>query len=179
MQFLVSIEFDRLVFGIIVYSMNYNTENSFTMIPEVQVERFQELIYQLYQCCQKRIQHQSEQFDLPDAELRCLRLFGQERYLTPKGIAHQMGVVRSRITKIINGLGRRDLIRRFKDPEDSRVTLLRLTPKGQKKLDLINASLASANTSVLARMTPEQRSALLAHLDVLRASMEAVGNEIY
>jgi DNA-binding MarR family transcriptional regulator len=120
------------------------------------------------------MQHQSEQFNLPEAELRCLRLFGQERYLTPKGIAGQMGVVKSRITKLIDGLITKGLIQRFKDPHDSRISLLRLTPAGQFKLDRINAHLKSTNRDVLARMTPEQRDTLLVHLEVLKASMQAV-----
>lgn len=103
--------------------------------------------------------------------MRCLRLFGRERYLTPKGIAGQMGVVKSRITKIINGLVVRDLIQRSKDPEDSRITLLSLTPQGKKKLDWINTSLATANMDILSRMTPEQCETLLIHLEVLQSSM--------
>jgi DNA-binding MarR family transcriptional regulator len=119
------------------------------------------------------MQRQSEQFNLPDAELRCLRLFGQERYLTPKGIAHQMGVVKSRITKLIEGLVNKGLVQRFKDPEDSRITLLRLTAKGQAKLKQINDHLRAANAEVLSRMTPTQREDLLRHLDTLRISMKA------
>jgi DNA-binding MarR family transcriptional regulator len=146
-------------------------------IPDHQVEQFQSLVYQLYQCCQARIQRQSEQFDLPDAELRCLKLFGRERYLTPKGIALQMGVVKSRITKLIDGLARKGFIQRFKDPEDSRIRLLRLTPPGQTKLDRINAQLKAANIDVLARIAPEQRETLLAHLELLKTSMEAAQHD--
>ena len=123
------------------------------------------------------MQRQSEQFDLPDAELRCLRQFGRERYLTPKGLARQLGVVKSRITKIIDGLTVKQLVQRLKDPEDSRITLLSLTPQGQAKLDQINTNIASANKDVLARMTPEQRSTLLIHLEILRVSMEASQND--
>lgn len=153
--------------------MNYIAGNSKASIPEGQVQRFQELIYKLYQCCQDRMQSQSERFELPDAELRCLRLFGQERYLTSKGISHQMGVVKSRVTKIIEGLVNKGFIQRLKDPEDSRITLLSLTAQGQKKLTLINQYVASVNLGILSLMTPEQRNTLLAHLEVLQVSMKA------
>lgn len=153
--------------------MNYPLGHNAAPISANQTDRFQHLIFELYQCCQERMQHQSERFDLPDAELRCLRLFGQERYLTPKGIARQMRVVKSRITKLIDGLAHKGLIQRFKDPQDSRISLLRLTSAGQAKLDRINAYLKSTNRDVLARMTPEQRDTLLVHLEVLRASMKA------
>ncbi len=153
--------------------MNKTGRNNDT-ISDHQIDQFQNLIFKLYQCCQDRIQRQSEQFDLPDAELRCLRLFGHERYLTPKGIAHRMGVVKSRITRLIEGLAKKGYILRFKDPEDSRITLLRLTPQGQTQLDRINGHLKTANRKVLSRMSEEQREALLVHLEVLRSSMEVV-----
>jgi DNA-binding MarR family transcriptional regulator len=84
-----------------------------------------------------------------------------------------MGVVKSRITKLIEGLVNKGLVQRFKDPEDSRITLLRLTAKGQAKLKQINDHLRAANAEVLSRMTPTQREDLLRHLDTLRISMKA------
>ncbi len=120
------------------------------------------------------MQDQSEKFDLPDAELRCLLLFGNERYLTSTGIAQKMNLVKSRISKIVDGLIKKDLIQRIKDPEDSRISLLSLTPAGQKKLDEIKSFLDETHHQVLQHMAPEQRKTLLINLDLLKASMEAV-----
>jgi hypothetical protein len=116
------------------------TQNS---VSEYQLMQFQELIAKLFQCCQERMQYQCERFDLPDAELRCLGLFGQERYLTAKG-------------------------------EDSRVSLLSLTPEGQQKINEINDFLKLIHAQVLSQMAPDQRQAMLTNLDILKASMEAV-----
>ena len=127
----------------------------------------------MFQCCQERMQYQSERFDLPDAELRCLSLFGQERYLTAKGIAQKMNVVKSRVSKIIDGLIKKRLIQRIKDPEDSRISLLSLTPEGQQKINEINEFLKSIHVQVLSQMAPDQRQAMLTNLDILKASMEA------
>ena len=132
------------------------------------------LITRLFQCCQERMQYQCERFNMPDAELRCLMLFGEERYLTPKGIAHKMNVVKSRITKIIDGLIKKDLVQRIKDPEDSRVSLLSLTPRGQGKLLEINRFLDDIHEQVLLQMPAEQRNSLLMNLELLKSSMEAV-----
>jgi len=128
----------------------------------------------LFQCCQERMQYQCERFELPDAELRCLVLFGQERYLTAKGIAQKMNVVKSRVSKIVDGLIRKKLIQRIKDPEDSRISLLSLSPEGQKKLNEINYFLENVHHQVLSQMAPDQRMAMLTNLDILKASMEAV-----
>ena len=143
-------------------------------VSEYQVEQFQILITKLFQCCQERMQYQCERFQLPDAELRCLGLFGEERYLTAKGIALKMNVVKSRVSKIIDGLIKKNLIQRIKDPEDSRVSLLSLTPQGQLKLDEINSFLKNLHGQVLSQMAPDQRQAMLTNLDLLKASMEAV-----
>jgi len=128
----------------------------------------------LFQCCQERMQYQCERFQLPDAELRCLGLFGEERYLTAKSIAHKMNVVKSRVSKIIDGLMKKKLIQRISDPEDSRVKLLSLTSEGQKKISEINEFLEDVHGRVLSQMVPDQRQAMLTNLDILKASMEAV-----
>ena len=143
-------------------------------VTEYQLDKFQELIGKLFQCCQERMQYQCERFQLPDAEFRCLALFGQERYLTAKSIAHRMNVVKSRVSKIIDGLIKKKLIQRISDPEDSRVKLLSLTFKGQKKINDINGFMEDVYSQVLSRIAPDQRQAMLTNLDILKASMEAV-----
>lgn len=143
-------------------------------VSEYQLKQFQELILKLFQCCQERMQYQCERFALPDAELRCLMLFGEERYLTAKGIAHKMNVVKSRVSKIIEGLLKKKLIQRIKDPEDSRVSLLSLTAHGNNKLNDINEFLKDVHYQVLTQMEPDQRKTVLTNLDILKASMEAV-----
>ena len=143
-------------------------------ISQYQLDKFQETIAKLFQCCQERMQYQCERFNLPDAELRCLTLFGEERYLTAKSIAHKMNVVKSRVSKIIDGLISKNLIQRIKDPEDSRISLLSLTPEGQIKLNEINQFLKDIHGQVLSQMAPDQRQSVLTNLDILKASMEAV-----
>jgi DNA-binding MarR family transcriptional regulator len=145
-----------------------------TEVSEYQLEQFQELIAKLFQCCQERMQYQCERFQLPDAELRCLGLFGKERYLTAKGIALKMNVVKSRVSKIIDGLIKKNLVQRVKDPEDSRISLLSLTPHGYKKLNEINSFLKDLHGQVLSQMAQDQRQTMLTNLDILKASMEAV-----
>jgi DNA-binding MarR family transcriptional regulator len=143
-------------------------------VPDYQLKQFQELIMRLFQCCQERMQYQCERFGLPDAEFRCLMLFGEERYLTAKGIAHKMNVVKSRVSKIVDGLINKELIQRIKDPEDSRISLLSLSAEGQKKINNINGFLQDIHYQVLLQMAPDQRKAVLTNLDILKASMEAV-----
>ena len=154
--------------------MNQLEENNLLEISRYQLQQFQTLVTKLFQCCQESIQYQCERFELPDAELRCLILFDEERYLTSKGIAYKMNVVKSRVTKLINGLVKKKMVQRIPDPEDSRITLLSLTSKGRQKLNEIKAFHDFVNHQVLLQMKPEQRKNLLTNLDLLKASMEAV-----
>jgi DNA-binding MarR family transcriptional regulator len=154
--------------------MNQLMNNNQLEVSGHQLKQFEELIAKLFQCCQERMQYQCDRFGLPDAELRCLGLFGEERYLTATGLAQKMNVVKSRVSKIVDGLIRKKLIQRIKDPEDSRVSLLSLTPKGQKKINDIKDFMEGVHYQVLLQMAPDQRMAMLTNLDILKASMEAV-----
>jgi DNA-binding MarR family transcriptional regulator len=169
---------DTPLFYVIVHAMNHianrNTMDDTVDVAEYQLKQFQELILKLFQCCQERMQYQCERFGLPDAEFRCLMLFGKERYLTAKGIAFKMNVVKSRVSKIIEGLLKKKLVQRIKDPEDSRVSLLSLTSEGHEKVNHINKFLNDVHHQVLLQIAPDQRKAVLTNLDILKASMEAV-----
>jgi DNA-binding MarR family transcriptional regulator len=78
------------------------------------------------------------------------------------------------VSKIIDGLIRKDLIQRIADPEDSRVKLLSLTSVGQKKINEIKRFMEDVHGHVLSQMAPDQRQTMLTNLDILKASMEAV-----
>ncbi len=169
---------DTPFFSDIVHAMNQmpkkEVADTVLEVPDYQLKQFQELIMRLFQCCQERMQYQCERFGLPDAEFRCLMLFGEERYLTAKGIAYKMNVVKSRVSKIVDGLIKKRLIQRIKDPEDSRISLLSLSADGQEKVNHINKFLQDIHHEVLLQMAPDQRKTVLTNLDILKASMEAV-----
>ena len=153
--------------------MNYFGEKIPHTISARQIDQFQQLITKLYQCCKDRMRYQSERFGLPEAEIRCLLLFGEEKYLTPKGISAKMNLVKSRISKLISGLNEKGLIQKIADPEDSRTTLLRLTNQGRNKINDINSFLNTIHHEVLQQMEPEQRSTMMTNLELLKASMES------
>lgn len=105
-------------------------------------------------------------------------LFEGEHYLTAKNIAGKLNVVKSRITKVINGLVKRDLVQKANDPGDSRIMLLSLTIPGQNKLAEIKEFNDWIHKEVLMALEPEQRKIMLTNLDMLKASMESVRDHI-
>lgn len=143
-----------------------------------QSRRLQEAVEDLFACCQARIILQSERFGLPPAALRALIALGENRYLAPGELGRRLGVTKSRVTAVATLLLRHKLIDRHPDPTDARVTLLSLTPAGRRAREEVREYMASLFHSMLDRVEPAQRGALLASLDVLRQCMEAVGEDL-
>lgn len=141
---------------------------------DYQTQRLRELMRQMMHCCQERVLMESKKFDLPPAELKCLMLFDQERYLTVKGLAAKLEVAKSRVTKILDGLEAKGLIERTEDPKDARVKLVCATPAGKRRAEAIAQFLERAHRQVLLNFAPERRQSLLSALEELRLSMEAV-----
>lgn len=144
-----------------------------------QVRRFQTLMEEVVQCCETRAAHLSKKFGLPDAELRCLMLFREDKYLTVKGIALKMDVAKSRVTKIIGGLLEKGLVARIDDPADGRIKLISLTPKGRAACDQIAAFIATLHEMILQELDAEERKQVLTALERLRTSMEAVKQRMF
>ncbi|MEW6263433.1 MAG: MarR family winged helix-turn-helix transcriptional regulator [Thermodesulfobacteriota bacterium] len=154
--------------------MNYNEPAQPPEPTESQVRQFRELMTRLHQCCQERSRYQSERFGLPEAELRCLLHFTEEKYLTPKGLARRLNVAKSRVTRLVEGLLDRKMIQRLKDPSDARVVLLTLTPAGRKKCRAIDDFVRLIHRETLTKLSPTQIGALLASLKLLESSLESV-----
>ena len=143
-----------------------------------QSQRLQDLIEEVVHCCKERTVFLSKKFDIPEAELRCLMLFGEERYLTSKGISQKLDVAKSRVTKIINGLIQKKLVESIDDPKDARIKLIALTQEGQRISKELSAMVTDLHLKLLLEFEPEQRKMVISCLEVLRSSMEAVKNQL-
>ncbi len=141
---------------------------------DYQARRLSDLLQEMMNCCQGRMAVESKKFGLPPAELKCLLLFAQERYLTVKGIAAKLDVAKSRVTKLLDGLEAKGLIERREDPADARVKLVRATPAGRRRAEAVGSFLREAHRSILLNLEPERRQFVLAALEELRVSMAAV-----
>jgi DNA-binding MarR family transcriptional regulator len=143
-----------------------------------QTLRLKDLISEIIQCCEDRKLYESQKFGLPYSELKCLMLFDRERYLTVKGIAERLDVAKSRVTKIIDGLIAKDLVERAEDPKDARIKLINLTPAGQKKSAEIKDFQMGIHRKLLLHLNADERKNVLSHLELLRAEMEAVKQQL-
>jgi DNA-binding MarR family transcriptional regulator len=158
--------------------MNQNIAESTDMLLAYQTKRLQDLTAEILQCCKEQTSYLSKKFHIPEAEIRCLMLFGDERYLTAKSISRKLDVAKSRVTKITTGLIRKGLVETIEDPKDARVKLIGLTQKGQTQSKEMGAVITDLHQLLLLEFEPDQRKMVLSCLEVLRSSMEAVKNQL-
>jgi DNA-binding MarR family transcriptional regulator len=143
-----------------------------------QAQRLQDLIAEILKCCEDRKIYETGKFGLPYAELRCLLLFEGERYLTVKGIAQKLDVAKSRVTKIVNGLRNKGLVRQVDDPHDARIKLISVTPAGQEKGNEIKAFQRGLHRQILLHLDADERKGVFAYLELLRTAMEVVKEQL-
>jgi DNA-binding MarR family transcriptional regulator len=142
-----------------------------------QTLRLRDLIKEMNNCCEDRNLIEKHRFSLPNAELKCLILFKGEKYLTVKGIALKLEVAKSRVTKLIDGLSRKGLVNRINDPEDARIRLISLSPKGKVLVDEIEEFQERLYQEILLQLEEPERKNVLTHLETLRSAMEVVKNK--
>ena len=157
-----------------VNTMNELAEIRGVTPDQYQVAKLQALITEMVRCCEDRRIYEHDRFGLPWAEARCLALFLGERYLTVKTLAEKMDVAKSRITKIIDHLEEKGMVKRLPDPGDARVTLIGLTQKGSEKMNEIGEFHREIHGRVLSRINPDERHEMLSQLEKLRNAMESV-----
>ena len=162
----------------IFHAMNESTDATADVLLGYQTQRLQGLIEEILQCCKERTSYLSKQYNIPEAEVRCLMLFGDERYLTAKGISQRLDVAKSRVTKITNGLIQKGLVETIDDPKDARIKLIGLTQKGQRKSKEISGIIIDLHQKLLLELEPDQRKMVISCLEALRSSMEAVKNQL-
>ncbi|MDY6932891.1 MAG: MarR family transcriptional regulator [Spirochaetota bacterium] len=153
--------------------MNYRNENNIHLLDE-QTQRLRYLIREMHDCCQDRMLYESNKFNLPQSELRCLMLFKGEKNLTAKEIAHKMDVAKSRVTKIITSLLKKGLVERIDDPKDGRIKLISITTKGEKKIGEMESFIIEIHEKLMLQLEPDVRERILENLEILRVAMEFV-----
>jgi DNA-binding MarR family transcriptional regulator len=164
--------------AIVVNTMNDNSPEPAEDLLIYQTNRLKDLLEELIHCCQLRTRYLSRKYELPQAELRCLLLFSGARYLTVKSLAQQLDVAKSRVTKVVNGMIKKNLLECVDDPKDGRVKLICTTQLGQMKCAALGSLLTDLHQRLLLELQPEERKAVLSSLELLRSNMEDMKKQL-
>jgi DNA-binding MarR family transcriptional regulator len=127
--------------------------------PYAQADRFAGLFQAIYLTFHRRDGPRNELSGASRAVLQHLAMSGP---LTVGEAAVHLDRAQSVVSEIVDGLARKDLLERERDPADRRRTLVWLTPAGQRALQRDGEVLGlDALAAALARMAPADRNALL------------------
>lgn len=153
--------------------MNYsqsvlNTVDDLT----VQASQLSQMTRDLSRCCQTKEEQIFGRFNLSSAEGRVLLVIADGGGSTPSAVAERLGLGRSRLTPLVDGLVEKRLLTRTESTTDRRVRTLELTAEGQKVAREVTCYQTSFHEELLRRFSPEERQQMLNTLDQLHGAIE-------
>jgi len=120
-----------------------------------------DLTFQLLSQCLEKEHRLAEQHGLTQAEFRCLRFFGTTECLNNKQIAERMGLSPSRLTRIIDGLVKKQYMEREIEPNDRRNMRVTLSNKGVHLVKQLNSDYINIHREILDEIDEEQHEPLI------------------
>lgn len=129
------------------------------------------LIAELFSHCQEKEARLVNRFTVSIADSRSLRILGEHRVLTVNHLAQCMALSSSRVTRIIDRLVAKKLVRRESDPSDRRIFNLSLTPAGEQIARALDAEYKKIHEEILALLPPESQSSIFDSLKLLNQAV--------
>lgn len=95
-------------------------------------EHMADLTYELLENCQVKIERTAHKLNLTVAEFKLLRSIGNDEKVPAGELAKRLGLSSSRLTRIIDGLVKKRIVKKEVGGKDRRVVEIQLTPEGVK-----------------------------------------------
>ncbi len=131
-----------------------------------------DLTFKLLANCQEKEMRLAEQYQLTQAEFRCLRLFGTEEILNNKQIAERMKLSPSRLTRIIDGLVDKNYMVREIEPNDRRNMRVALSKQGVLIVQQLNSAYVRIHKEILNDIEKPQHIPLINAMTSLLSALE-------
>ncbi len=132
------------------------------------------LLKEISTCCQDREVLQAKAHGLTPAEARTLVSLKLFEIRTTAELAEKLLVAKSRVTRILDGLVKKGLIRRLEDAEDRRKCLVKLTPKGERLMNRLFKDILAVHQELMNALPRERKEAFFICLESLLETMEEV-----
>ena len=136
------------------------------------VEEFHNSIIELIKKYQFRDRNEITNFGISVSQCYVLETLHFQGALTMKKLAEQMHLTISTITRVVDQLERKNLVRRKQHPEDSRVRMIKLTSKGEKVFLKSWANVFESEKKIFENIKPGHRKVLLLLLKDLNNSVD-------
>lgn len=135
-------------------------------------ERLAELTYQLLEQCQLKQERLAGSLGLTVTEFRLLRMFRDEPVVPAGVLAERFGVSAGRLTRVVDGLERKGLMRRTHAETDRRVMEISLTPRGARTQKHLLKDFTATHEEILQRIPEGGAAAVLLALERINEALK-------
>jgi DNA-binding MarR family transcriptional regulator len=142
-----------------------------------EAEQLAELTYALLEQCQFKQERLAAHLGLTVTEFRLLRSFKNEPALPAGVLAERFGVSPGRVTRIVDGLVRKRLMRRTPARHDRRVMEISLTPRGARLQENLLSDFVGTHEDILSLLPEGGAAAVLLALEKLNEAMREWGSD--
>lgn len=132
----------------------------------------------LAHCCAAKEIELYSRFNLSPTEGQLLLLISDRQPALPSTVAASMGVVRSRITPLVQALCEKGLLHRNEGAFDRRTRMLTLTDTGKLAARQAKELRLNFHARLLTKFPPAERERLLSMLELLRERMMDTRREL-
>lgn len=136
-----------------------------------------EITAQLFSHCQEKENRHVAKYGVSIGEFRCLKIVFQQKELTVNQVAQKMSITSSRVTRIVDGLVAKELMRRITPENDRRIFNLSLTPKGEKLAAELIQEHIRIHEKIIRQIPTESQKSVIELLGQLNRAVESWLNE--
>lgn len=104
--------------------------------------------------------HEVERLDLSLSQIKTLQFMADSDPGTLRAISDELGLSLPGVSRAIDGLCKRGMVKRVEDPDDRRAKRVSLTAKGRRTFDGLMALRVAGLREFVADLTAEEREAL-------------------
>jgi len=108
-----------------------------------------------------------ERLELSFSQVKALNLLSDSHPLSVKGLSDPLGLSVAGMSRAVEGLVQRGMVKRTEDPEDRRARCLTVTAKGARTMEGLVALRLAGIRAFVAGLEPAEREALLPGLKML------------
>jgi len=130
------------------------------------------LIFRIIPICEEKETNIADKHGLLQAELKCLRLIGEDESLNNKEISERMNLSPSRLTRIMDGLVKKGHIIREINKSDRRHMKLSLSRKGKSLTNKLNDEFIDVHAQILKNINVSKQESLINTMGQLNTAVE-------
>jgi DNA-binding MarR family transcriptional regulator len=133
-------------------------------------EQMADLTYELLENCQIKIERTAHKLNLTTAEFKLLRALGESEKVAAGELARRMSLSSSRLTRIIEGLTNKGIVRKSTGGKDRRVVEIQLTPEGIQVRDQLNMMYTSVHQEIIDLLPSDAGESVIYAMQKLRSA---------